>query len=279
MKEFNNARDSPISLTTFFTYKPFYYVLPSEREKQSCVCINCQNTHLLLQAINYYRSLKKLQPHESLTVYIQNLKSRKKVQERGDDKACTFHKYESVLESYTRKDGTPAEYKRVTRVNFLESIKNICQRVLDSGNAYLKHRMYFNNCSSVFPLMKEGYNGKYIDLDFSQNLALRPMDEVQSAHFSGKQFTLHFSVVDPVHSRCYFHISNDATHNPVFVDHVLRDIIIKYDIRNQDLWSQNANGLTQYKNKNAFFLLEKLAKEFSFRIIRIYGAAGHGKGL
>ena len=48
LKEFNNARDSPKSLTTFFTYKPFYYVLPSEKENQSCVCINCQNPHLLL---------------------------------------------------------------------------------------------------------------------------------------------------------------------------------------------------------------------------------------
>ena len=75
LKKFNNARDSPVSLTTFFTYKPFYCVLPSEKEKQSCVCINCQNPHLLLQAINYYRSSKKLQPHESPTVYIQKLKS------------------------------------------------------------------------------------------------------------------------------------------------------------------------------------------------------------
>ena len=70
LKEFNNARDCPVSLTTFFTYKPFYCVLPSEKEKQSCVCINCQNPHLLLQAINYYRYAKKLQLHESLTVYI-----------------------------------------------------------------------------------------------------------------------------------------------------------------------------------------------------------------
>ena len=102
---------------------------------------------------------------------------------------------------------------------------------------------------------------------------------MQSAHFSGKQFTLHCSIVDSVHTRYHFHLSDDATHDPVFVDHVLRDIIIKYDIRNQDLWIQSDNAPTQYKNKNAFFLLEKLAKEFNLRIIRTYGAAGHGKGV
>ena len=130
---------------------------------------------------------------------------------------------------YTKKDGTSVEYKTVTRVNYLEPIKNIYQRVLDSGNAYLKHRTCVDNCSSVFPLMKESYNGKYIELDFSQNLALRPKDEVQSALFSGKQFTLHYSIVNPVHSRYHFHLSDDTTHYPVFVDHVLRNIIIKYD--------------------------------------------------
>ena len=68
-----------------------------------------QNLHLLLQAINYYRSSKKLQPYESLTVYIQELKYGKKIQECEDDKACPFHKYKEILESYTKKDGIPAK--------------------------------------------------------------------------------------------------------------------------------------------------------------------------
>ena len=62
------------------------------------------------------------------------------------------------------------------------------------------------------------------------------------------------------------------------VDHVIRDIILKYDIKNEDLWIQSDNASSQYKNKNSFFLLKELAKEFNLRIIRTYGAAGHGKG-
>ena len=126
--------------------------------------------------------------------------------------------------------------------------------------------------------MEEAYNGKYIELYFSQHLALQPKDEVQSAHFSGKQFTLHCSIVDPVDSRNHFHFTHDTTQDPVFVNHVLCDIIIKNDIRNQDLWIQSDIAPTQYKNKNAFFLLKKLTKKFNLRIIRTYGAAGHGKG-
>ena len=83
-----------------------------------------------------------------------------KFQELDDDKSGTFHKHERVHESCTKKDGTSAEYKRVTRVDHFESVKNICQLALHSGNQYLKHRTYVDNLSSVFPFLKEAYNGK-----------------------------------------------------------------------------------------------------------------------
>ena len=41
---------------------------------------------------------------------------------------------------------------------------------------------------------------------------------------------------------------------------------------------QSDNATMQYKNRHAFALLQKLANEFNLRIIRTYGAAGHGKG-
>ena len=53
------------------------------------------------------------------------------------------------------------------------------------GDAYPKHRTYVDNVSIVFTRMKSTYDGKYIELGFSQNLALRPKIEVQSAHFPG----------------------------------------------------------------------------------------------
>ena len=37
------------SLSTFFRYKPFYITPPSERQKESCLCIKYQNFHLLLR--------------------------------------------------------------------------------------------------------------------------------------------------------------------------------------------------------------------------------------
>ena len=84
--------------------------------------------------------------------------------------------------------------------------------------------------------LKEAYNGKYIELDFSQNLSLRPKNEVMSVHFSGKQFTLHCAIVDLVKCRYHYYISDDNKRDPFFVDFVIRDLINYYDIENEDLW-------------------------------------------
>ena len=113
------------------------------------------------------------------------------------------------------------EYTRTARVDLCEPVCQLVEKLHGLSEKYLKHRTYVDNCTSVFPLLKESYSGKFIELDFYQNLSLRPKDEVQSAHFSGKQFTLHCAIVEPVQYRYHYHISDDTKHDPFFVDYVL----------------------------------------------------------
>ena len=40
------------------------------------------------------------------------------------------------------------------------------------------HRTYVDNVSATFTEMKSGYDGKYIEVDFSQNLVTRPKGKV-----------------------------------------------------------------------------------------------------
>ena len=87
---------------------------------------------------------------------------------------------------------------------------------------------------------------------------LRPKDEVQSAHFSGKHFTLPCAIAEPALYRYHFHISDNTKHDPLFVDYVVRDIIEKYGIRDDELWIQSNNAPSQYKNKHAFRFYQKL---------------------
>ena len=86
-----------------------------------------------------------------------------------------------------------------------------------SRKTYLKHRWYVGNCQTVFSLMNDGYTGKFIELNFSQNLSLRLKHEVQSVHFSGKQLTLHCDIVGPVENRYHYHLSDDTKHDGILV--------------------------------------------------------------
>ena len=151
--------------------------------------------------------------------------------------------------------------------------------VKDGSKKYKKNRSHVDNCSNVFPQMKDTYSGKYIELDFSQNLAIRLALEVQSAHFSNKQYTLHCAIAKPFDKQYHYHLSDDTKHDSIFDDHVLRELIIHYNISNKDLRVQSNNASSQYKNKHSFGLQQSLADEFNLRIIRTYGAAGHGKGV
>lgn len=55
---FKENPDSTCSRSTFVKYRPFYIEEPSEREKQSCLCIVCQNAHTKLAGINTFRRLE-----------------------------------------------------------------------------------------------------------------------------------------------------------------------------------------------------------------------------
>ena len=59
-------------------------------------------------------------------------------------------------------------------------------------------------------MTRERLTGKYIKLDFSENLALS-LFEVQDAYFSGKQYSLHCLIVEPGENKY------DINHDSIFV--------------------------------------------------------------
>ena len=98
-------------------------------------------------------------------------------------------------------------------------------------------------------------------------------------NFSRKQYALHCPIVQPGEVKFVYHLSDDRTHDPSFVQQVLEDIFDRWEIRDETIVVKSDNAPTQYKNKWAFESYNSLAKKYNVRIIRIYGAAGHGKGV
>ena len=74
-QQFNATQSILVSFSCFYSFRPFYCLRPSEKEKQSCLRIYCLNPHVVLKSINGYRLSQKLTPHQSLTFYLKQLKA------------------------------------------------------------------------------------------------------------------------------------------------------------------------------------------------------------
>ena len=121
-------------------------------------------------------------------------------------------------------------------------------------------------------------------MDYSQNIAFTPKFEVQSSHFSGKQHTLHCTIIkDPKDGkvRYLYHLSEDTNHDSVMTFSILEDLVENHPeiISTGTLVLRSDNCTCQYKSKYVFQKMKELANKYNITIIWVYGEAGHGRGL
>ena len=58
------------------------------------------------------------------------------------------------------------------KVDKKEKLPVVEDNLLQIFSRYLKHRSYVDNVNIVLSMLKEGFSGKYIELDFSKKLPL-----------------------------------------------------------------------------------------------------------
>ena len=254
------------SRSTFVKYRPFYIEVPTEGE--TILLVHCMSK---LRGINTFRKLEKLPPIYSVTDYLKSQEAgdvdNASYPERTSKKSVNYYVFESVLKSYVK--GVTKTYTRTTRVDKNEPVCDLYANFVSSGERYFYHRSIVDNIKSVLPKIRESFNGKYIEMDFSQNIALKTKDVVQTAHFSGKQQSLHCSIViDESEKLGYvYHLSDDTGHDPTFVDEVLEDIFRRWNIRNETILLKSDNAGNQYKDRYAFASYQNLANKYNVQII------------
>ena len=203
--------------------------------------------HLLLKGINTYCKIKKLPVHNFVTNYLEQLQAADPVDypEISDGKTINYYVFEIKTVSYL-KNGKKVEYKPTARLDKKESVCRIVELKL-SRDKHLEHRPHVNKTNTVLPVIRDALNGKYIELDFSENLAMKPKCEVQSVHFSGKQFCLHCTIVQPGDIKYEYHLSDDTRHDYVLVKEVLQDIFLEREIKNEAVIIKRDNVPMQLK--------------------------------
>ena len=293
-----------VSRGLFHTLKPFYIGPATANEMLSCVCIKCQNAHGL------YAPIQKSSDEfpDSLTEFLteticcekdENLNFNTLQCIRGtcarscslststertfdDNTPKRYYTAEKVPTVYYNKQGKKCEYMRVARVNKSATLQELYTKLEDIAVEYLLHRHSVVADRVFWAHMSETLEQPYIHMDYSQNIALKPKHEVQSQHYSGKEQTLHCTVlVFPDGNRYLYHLSDDTNHDSVMTFEVLESIIQEHPelIEGGVLIIKSDNCSTQYKSRHTFMKMSKLAAKYQCNVFWFYGEAGHGRGL
>ena len=144
----NENPNTTCSRSTFIKYRPFYIEEATEREKQSCLCIVCQNAHTKRAGINNFRKMEKLKPILSVTEYLKSQKAETldhaSYPERTSKKSVNYYVFETVLETYV-KQGKTKSYTRTTRVDKNEPVSDLYSHFISNDERYLYHRTVVDN--------------------------------------------------------------------------------------------------------------------------------------
>ena len=207
-----------VSYASFLRLKPFYIMPPSNREMESCCCIYCLNPHGLYNAIKKSCGKEDKFP-DSLTEYLtQNFKCEKDSQNfhkidcisgacgnqcstklnnvRFGDKVVTYTVFEGTPTYYYDKQGKEVCYKRTARCDKKATVDEIHELLQKSAKSYLLHRHFVNADKPFWSKFTAECNYPILYFDFSENINITPKHEAQSAHFSGRQYTLHCSIME-----------------------------------------------------------------------------------
>ena len=157
-------------------------------------------------------------------------------------------------------------YERVAHFDKKMEVKDVAKALTEQGASYLRHRSHVANIKNTLPLIRESFNGKYIEMDFSG------LSKSRTCISRGSTSTISTQ-------KYFYHLSDNTTHNQEFVHEVLVDLFDKLSIKNETIMIKSDNAPTQYKNKYAFNLVQILLSKYNVKITRIYGATGHGNGL
>ena len=118
--------------------------------------------------------MEKLRPIVSASEYLLSQKSEdldpSLYPEHTSKKKVNCYVFETVLEKYV-KDGKEKSYTRTMRVDKNNQVCEIYSEFISSGDHYLYDRSIIDNIKTVPPKLRNNFTGKYIEMDFSQNIA------------------------------------------------------------------------------------------------------------
>lgn len=113
------------------------------------------------------------------------------------EKEENFYVFENIEESYV-KNGVTKTYTGTVRVDKKQKLCDVVKKILIESKNHLCHRSHVVKVWNILPLIKDSFDDKYIQLDFSENIAMKLKSEGKDVHFTGKEYILLVQLLNQV---------------------------------------------------------------------------------
>jgi hypothetical protein len=293
-----------VSFSTFARRRPRDVLLSSKRAFHQCLCEHCTNAKLKMEKLNpYLPSSCKVTDVDQL-VEETLCRSHEQTGRACIDRHCDLcgpkivtTKWRALLKEQTE---TPIAWQKWEKTeqsskDFVEKAGTI-STMIDELEKELKglarhvktakwQREQYNSLSENLP-----FGHAIVTLDYAENYACKFQNEVQSAHWSYRQITIHPCVIQ---YRCQkegcselvtdylVELSDDLNHDAGFTKAVMVRVmehIKKLNMSKVYLFSDGCS--CQYKSKLPFYMLTELQQDYpDIDIERHFFGSGHGKSL
>lgn len=311
---------------TFFKSIPKNFKVLNETCRRMCICTKCYNLEQRVVGINQvcqklipnlrsslrelsrstlcdYSKIPKRECVDRLCSVCGTASILNKYQplidaSRTPAKMVKYHQWNMQQETYKDRQGVQKTTKKWKQIEKSQTVESTVTEIISDMIDYTKHIFRNDHQYHVQTNMSQPNHLPLshcaVIMDFSENYALTPQDEIESAHWAQTQVTIHpifiirhspDSTVDNPRllKESLIIISNHLAHNNAAVYTFTNQLLTH--IRNNPgpcpvevvhRWSDNC--ATQYKCIDAFSHIPQIEQMNDVKIIYNFSESGHGKG-
>ncbi|KAL0869426.1 hypothetical protein ABMA27_007661 [Loxostege sticticalis] len=308
-KKFVEKTNKKISYKTFCRYRPFWVINPKASDRNTCLCAMHENTDYIVKALKTRNIINENSALEVAKVMYCEGELKEKCMERSCPDCCnktlSFNQYfpNDSINYYrwiTKKSlqvvkGREKMCQKTIKEEVQTNMKGLTDLLKLKMPVYMTHVSNMLHQFKIIRIVKNNMKSQsaLLHVDFSENYLCKYGTEVQGAHFGGSkaQVSLHTSVLyfkdENIHNKLqhksFCTISENLRHDPTLICAHLNPVIenIKLLVPNlKSLHFLSDGPLTQYRNKNMFYLLvHYIGIQLNIdEITWHYSESGHGKG-
>lgn len=292
-----------ISTSMFYKLRPFWVVNLKISALETCLCREHENFKFILKKLRQHKLVKSKDiptfikclccDSDNINCMLRDCDKCGDLQlvDLGIEDRTTYRAW--VTEKVKRIGAKGLIYEpKITCLKTIEvSISGLVQIFNQTLKKFLSHVFTVNHQARTIKVIKESLPPKagYITVDFAQNYQGKYYRRIQAAHFGASLpqislFTGVFYFKDEKNSLChksFVVVSDCLRHEAVSVWAFLKPVIswifeVKPDLQSIDF--QSDGPLSQFKNKNNFFLFNHFCRKLNLlKATWNFTAPGHTK--